>query len=145
MTTVPNQVDELRWPDHLVDASNVRAWISSVLPGHPRVDGPTKVLHVKTWGVIARFAIRTSNARPVASSTTDTPLIPTTRTERAGDVVFKASYISLFAHTPFAYELLGRCCPNDVPQLLAWDAGPGRMWTLFRLFEGVRVRETNRL
>jgi hypothetical protein len=145
MTTVSNQGDDLRWPDHLVDASDVRAWISSVLPEHPDVDGPTRVLHVKTRGVIARFALRMPYAHPVASSLPNTSLVPTPPPERGTDVVFKASYISLYAHTPFVYELLGRCCAGNVPHLLAWDAGPGRMWTLFRPFEGVRVREVNRL
>lgn len=145
MTTISSQADELCWPDHLVDASDVRAWISSVLPGHPAVTGPTKVLHVKEWGVIARFALSTSEAHPSPAFVTNTSLVSTTQTEHGEEVVFKASYISLFAHTPFVYELLGRCCAGSVPRLLAWDAEPGRMWTLFRPFEGVRVREINRL
>ena len=145
MTFVPNHGDDLRWPDHLVDASDVRGWIASVLPGHPHVDGPTSVLHVKTRGVVARFALRPPDAQPTTSLITNTSPRPTTSFEDGQDVVFKASYLPLYAYTPFVYALLKRCCAADVPHLLAWDAAPGRMWMLFRPFEGVRVRELQRL
>ncbi len=98
-----------------------RAWIRTVLPGNPTVDGPLTVHQLKPWGFTARFA-----AVPV------------------GEVIFKVSTLALYAHAPSVARLLTRHCPGQVPELLAAGDHDGQTWTLFRPFSGPTVAETRR-
>lgn len=109
------------WPDDLLTAEDVRAWIASALPGQPTVAGPEQVYQAKEWGVTARFEVA-SNASAVPES-----------------VVFKASLLPLFAHAPHVYTLLTRYCPSAAPNLLAWAPVETGSWMLFAPFGGVSL------
>lgn len=114
--------DEHVWPESLIQAGAVRAWIASVLPGTPEVVGPILVHQAKEWGVTASFAATGTEAR---------------------EVVFKAAWHPLFHEAPRVYALLDRHCAGRVPALLA-EARHGRQtWTLFAAFEGVPIEEVH--
>jgi len=113
--------DEHRWPDDLLDAAAVRAWIAAVLPGTREVAGPLYVHQAKEWGVTASFAA--SNDAGVR------------------EVIFKAGLLRLFADAPRIAALLTRVCPNAVPQLLAWEPHGEGSWSLFATFEGQSIEE----
>jgi hypothetical protein len=113
-------IDEQTWPATLVDAGEVRRWISSVLPGLPPVIGPLLVHQAKEWGVTASFAAAGAQAR---------------------EVVFKAAAHPLFVAAPHIYELLSRSCAGSVPELLAWTQPRlGQTWSLFAAFEGPTIQ-----
>ena len=107
------------WPDELLDVAAVRAWIGEVLPGRPEANGPTAVYKRRSWGVTARFAVGADPA----------PTLP-------GEVIFKATHLSRFAHAPRLYALLARHVPAHSPDLLAWRETDDGGWMLFRPFEG---------
>lgn len=123
---INNTSDEHKWPSAAVDAEEVQAWITSVLPTHPRVLGPVEVLQAKEWGVTARFV-----AVATASSTSSLAT--------AEEVVFKAGWLRLFAQAPAIYTLLSRRCQGHVPDLLATARQGDETWTLFRAFDGPTV------
>jgi hypothetical protein len=118
---------ELAWPATLVDAEAVRTWIASTLGGGQRrlrVVGPLQVHQAKPWGVTASFAILG-----------DEP-------DQAGEVIFKACLLPLFANAPALYELLTRRSPGATPALLAWAAPrAGHTWSLFAPIDGRGVEE----
>lgn len=114
-----NDEPQPTWPASLIDAADVRAWVADVLPGRPRVDGPIGVHRSNAWGCTARFAAT------LDSATTE--------------VVFKANFLPLSFTGSAVYELLGRCCPGDVPEILASVEEPGRRWELFAVFVGDTV------
>lgn len=116
MSHVPGHHEPATWLANAPAIDDVRAWIAASLPGHPAVSGPTTVLRAHAWGITARFAARA---------------IPTAPQE---DVVFKASFLPMEFPVAAPYRLLARCCPADVPELLAWADEPGRRWLLFRAF-----------
>lgn len=110
------------WPDKLLDAVAVRAWIAGALPGQPDVSGPTTVYKRRGWGVTARFAV---------AGGADVP----------PEVVFKATHLARFAHAPRLYALLARVVPAHVPDLLAWRPTDDGGWMLFRPFAGPTLEE----
>lgn len=108
-----NPVEE-KWPAGVVEVSEARDWIASVLPGHPLVLAPTEVYAAKAnFGVTARFAVSGGE-----------------------DVVFKANVYEGFDGAPFAFDLLSRHCAGQVPEVIAWQEDQGRSWILMRPFEG---------
>ncbi len=129
------QAGDYRWPDHLVDAATVRAWISSVLPGQPDVEGPSTVLYTKVWSVSARFAVQGYPVHSVAPAGLNLPLHSPLLVEHTGEVVFKASYTSPFVHGPHVYTLLNAHAAGTIPRLLAWAIEPGSTWELFQPFD----------
>src|SRR5262245_34434052 len=103
------ELDERAWPAALVDADEVRGWISSALPGQPEVVGPLLGHQAKEWGVTASFAAAGPQAR---------------------EVIFKAAAHPLFTAAPRTYALLSRRCAGSVPELLAWtEPLPGQTWS----------------
>jgi len=108
--------DRLPWPAARVDLADVRSWIAEPLPGQPPVDGPVTIHRSNEWGVTARFA--------------------TGRDHEPAEVVFKANFLPPSFTGAAVYEMLGRCCPADVPAILGSVEEPGRRWELFRVFEG---------
>jgi len=120
-----DEIDEHTWPEELVAAGAVHAWIASALPGRPEVVGPILIYIAKEWGVTASFAL--TGAGP------------------AREVVFKACLLPRFA-APAAriYPLLDRLCPGAVPHILATRTLPdGACWLLFDAFEGMPVAEAD--
>jgi len=114
-----DELDERAWPSALVEADEVRDWISSALPGQPEVVGPLLVHQAKEWGVTASFAAAGPQAR---------------------EVIFKAATHHLFTAAPRVHDLLSRHCAGAVPELLAWaEPRPGQTWSLFAAFEGQTV------
>lgn len=107
------------WPEDLLDASAVRVWIASALPGAPTVAGPERVYQAKEWGVTARFTVNRAQL------------------DTRESVIFKAILPPLFAHAPHVYALLTRHCPNATPELLAWSPTDAGAWLLFAPFTGV--------
>ena len=130
MTTAQTDDDDgagiHQWPSEAVDVEEVQAWIASVLPRQPRVLGPVEVLQAKEWGVTARFVAVTADV------STATPA-------SAEEVIFKASWLRLFARAPEIYALLSRHCQGSVPDLLAAARRGDETWTLFRAFDGSTV------
>ena len=118
----------LAWPADLLDASEVRDWIGVVLPGRPAVGGPVEIYREKGWGVTARFTVAAPKAAP--------PRQEAPHQWPAGGVVFKASALPLFAHSPAVGEMLNRQVPAATPQQLAHDWRHGQTWTLFAPFGG---------
>jgi len=107
--------DELsNWPRNLMEIRSVLDWITNVLPGHPAVSGPSRIFQSNTWSVVAQFD---------ASYTKDV--------ER---LVFKASHLSLFVHGPTVDSLLGRICPQNVPEIITYETWTDRAWCLYRPF-----------
>lgn len=123
MPSAARKTNVLSWPSKLLDVSEVQRWISDTLPGQPKVIGPTKIDHVKTWGVIGRFSIQNS--------------------QNEYEVVFKASHLSLFTYGPLVDDLLWQHCPKYVPQTLAWEEWPDRAWSIFLPFTGQTVSSIN--
>lgn len=103
-------------PEETIDASAVRAWIAEALLGRPHVHGPIVVHRSNAWGLTARFATRGGAVPP--------------------EVVFKANFLPHSFTGAAVYDLLGRHCPDDVPDLIVWVEHPRRRWELFRVFEG---------
>src|SRR5579859_436093 len=124
--TRANADDEGIWPDDLLNAEEIRAWIASALPGNPTIAGPEHVYQSKEWGVTARFAVTWL-------------AVAERRALPPESVVFKASLLPLFAHAPNVYTLLTRHCPGAVPDLLAWTPTGSGAWMLFASFGGVSV------
>lgn len=118
--------DEHEWPSTAIDAEEAQAWIASALPGQPRVLGPIEVLQAKEWGVTARFVAVTPDPSGPSHASAD-------------EVVFKASWLRLFAQAPEVYALLTRHCQGNVPDLLAAERRGDVTWTLFRAFDGPTV------
>lgn len=116
---------EPAWSASLIDPARVRAWITDVLPGHPHTSGPVNVHRSNAWGVTARFAA--------------------TDGSETSEVVFKANFLPMTFAGPAVYELLARCCPADVPDILASVEESGRRWELFAVFEGETVGTLGRL
>ncbi|MGH2354848.1 MAG: phosphotransferase [Chloroflexota bacterium] len=154
------------WPADLIDAEEVRRWIAFALPGRPQVTGPVTVHWAKSWGVTARFAIRAGPDQPPPSHI-HAMCQPVHPPHEFTEVVFKASLLPLFFYAPAVYTLLGRLCPQHVPELLAWELLPGRtfrgphvhtswskekwdsqegrLFTLFRPFAGQSVHASGNL
>ena len=116
--------DELRWPEERLPVEVVRDWISAALPGALPVEGPIRLYGGKEWGVTARFHTHTGTGVQA--------------------VVFKSCFLPRFRPGPL-FELLSRCCPGRVPELLAWREQEGRTDALFRPFVGRTVLETGKL
>lgn len=138
--------DEVTWPDDLLDAREVRAWIASALPGKPTVTGPELVYQAKEWGVTARFTViwprsrksahnQGQRVRPSGPLSVPRPFMAGT----PNHVIFKASLLPLFAQAPHVYALLTRHCPYAAPDLLAWTPVDGGAWMLFAPFSGVSL------
>lgn len=122
-----DEIDEHTWPEELVAAGAVRAWIASALPGRPQVVGPILIHMAKEWGVTASFAL----AGPGT----------------AREVVFKACLLPRFAASAARlYPQLDRLCPGAVPHVLATRTLPdGASWLLFDAFEGRPVAEADEI
>src|SRR5690242_9638166 len=126
-TDEADDLDEHTWPEELVAAGAVRAWIASALPSRPEVVGPILIHMAKEWGVTASFAV--------------------TGPATAREVVFKACLLPRFA-APAArfYPLLDQLCPGAVPHVLAIQMTPdGACWLLFDAFEGKLVAEADEM
>jgi hypothetical protein len=107
--------DEATWPANVLSITEAQSWISGVLPGNPEVSGPTKVYAAKDdFGVTARFSVRPEGE----------------------DVVLKANVYSGFNGAAFAFDVLSRHCPGNVPAVIAWQDDEGRSRILTRPFEG---------
>ena len=116
---VSERAEAGQWPTALIDPATVRAWIAEQGPGGSRVVGPIAVHRSNAWGVTARFHV--------------------TNQRQTTEVVFKANFLPLSFTGAAVYQLLGRCSPGDVPELIASVEEPGRRWELFRVFEGAIV------
>ncbi|WP_216327930.1 phosphotransferase [Deinococcus aestuarii] len=112
--------EERRWPDALLSVQDALIWIQAALPPHHTAQGPTALLNVKAWGVVARFHV----------------LAP-----EPYDVVFKVGALPLFRSAPRAFELAHLARPHHTPELLASRQDGEQTWTLFRAFEGHVVRD----
>ena len=135
------------WPAHFLALPPIQSWIASALAhsfGPIRDVTLTHVYEVKTRAVTARFAIRTRAQSPC-------------------DVVFKATLEPLFFYAPSVDRLVLRAAPRHVPELLAAEVvdvptfgeglppqaiAPeaamrrrGRLYSLYRPFAGIRVRQ----
>lgn len=108
------------WPSNLLSEQAVRSWIATNLPEVVSVEGPTKIEQVKSWGVAARFRVQF-------------------QTTAEQDVIFKASHSPIYTYGPDVDQLLMRYCPDQVPELLAWQAWPDKAWMLYRPFAAPHV------
>ena len=117
---------DLEWPRQWLDPADALRWISAALPAGHGVAGPTRIERVSSFAVTARFAVSSPAAPPV-------------------DVVFKASTLPLFGHAPNVDRLLMHCCPGETPELIASRNEPGRVWCLYRAFQGTEVADLNSL
>ncbi len=124
-------MNEQQWPSHLPDADKAREWITSVLPGHPAVVGPTAIYAAydspPDVRVTARFQVTGQQARPLL------------------DVVFRANYFLLLASSARVHAFLSRHCRSVVPEVLAWQEVEGGSYLLYRAFEGEIVEKTRSL
>lgn len=111
------------WPSSLPSLVEVRAWISSVLPGRPDVTGPTRMYAARAWGAVAEF------------------VLPASRDA----IIFKICLLPLYSASPVIHELLARYCPTHVPELLAWHEQRGETMMLFRPFSGRTVRSLHHI
>lgn len=111
------------WPSSLPSLVEVRAWISSVLPGRPDVTGPTRIYAARAWGAVAEF------------------VLPASRDA----IIFKICLLPLYSASPVIHELLARYCPTHVPELLAWHEQRGETMMLFRPFSGRTVRSLHHI
>ena len=116
------------WPAERVDVGEVRDWISSALPGHPRVTDPIVVYQVKVWGVTACFGIIWARSPDQRA--------PSDESNLDREVVFKAPLLPIFRAAPRIHRLLQRHCSGAVPELLTWAERPEGTWMLFRPFRG---------
>ncbi|MGH2517865.1 MAG: hypothetical protein ACRDHP_19635, partial [Ktedonobacterales bacterium] len=125
--TTDEDDEETAWPDDLLDAGEVRAWIASALPGNPVAAGPVRVYAAKEWGVTARFDVTPGDGSGGSG-----------RDGLPESAVFKASLLPLFASAPHVAALLTRHCSGIAPELLAWSpVEAGGAWMLFAPFAGV--------
>lgn len=113
-------MERSKWPIHLVDEEEVRAWIASTLPDVSAVEGPIKIEQVKSWGVVARFRVLSQGGD-------------------AQEVIFKASHLPLFTYGPVVDQRLMRYCPEHVPVLLGSQRWADKAWMLYQPFAGTRV------
>ena len=124
-------MNEQQWPSHLPDADEAREWITSVLPGHPEVVGPTTIYAAYNSPpdvrVTARFQVTGQQTRPLS------------------DVVFRANYFPLLASSARVHAFLSRHCRGVVPEVLAWQEVDGGSYLLYRAFEGEIVEKTRSL
>ncbi|GAA0906355.1 phosphotransferase [Virgisporangium aurantiacum] len=104
--------DELIWPEHMVSRDDMRAWLSTVLPGHPRIAAEVTPLRVKRWGATGVF---------VADG------VP---------VVGKHTQPALYPGGPAVHRFVQDVAPHAVAPLLAAQDGPGWQRTAFGLVEG---------
>lgn len=116
----------LNWPDTLPAATEAAAWLAQALPGQPRVSGPHQILRAKPWGVVATFEVQAAQAP-------------------AESLVFKASHLPLFTHSPRIDQLLMRHSPGDTPQLVAAHSAPSHCWSAYRHFSGTALEDLGSL
>jgi hypothetical protein len=95
--------------------------VAAALPGHRLTAGPT-VLNRTPWGITARF-----EAAPRAAAGPSEP------------VVLKATLDPELRHAGRLADLLSRRCAGLVPDLLARAEDGGRVFALYRWFEGAPV------
>ena len=105
------------WPDALLSTDDVRHWIDERFPRRTPATGPHAIYRSKAWGVTARFDLSPEGESPVS-------------------VVFKASYLPIFAQAPRISSLLAHHCPTAIPQPLAWTWHDDGTWMLFAPFTG---------
>lgn len=66
---------------------------------------------------------------------------------RVGDqstAVFKANRLAMFSNNEVIYELLQRCCPRAVPEMIGHRIGADGAWTLYRTVEGKSAKALGR-
>lgn len=112
------------WSDFAIDLANVRAWISSALPGGPALAEGCTILNRKDWSIVAEFHCA----------------------ETGEPVVYKISTLPRLSHAPRIFGLLSRHCSGMAPAMIAsrTSAG-GRAEMLFRKFAGEPIRDFPRL
>lgn len=116
--------EESQWPTDRLNVVAVRRWIASVLPNGWTVEGPTQLFGSKGWGVTARFETRSP--------------------DETQSVIFKSCPLPQFRPGPL-FSLLSCCCPDRVPELLAWREEEGRTDALFCPFVGRTVTKVGTL
>ena len=109
------------WPTALLSTDDVLRWIDEALPRRTPATGPHAIYRVKAWGVTARF---------------DLSFDLSDEGDSREPVIFKASYLPIFAQAPRISSLLARHCPNSTPQPLAWTWHDDGTWVVFRSFDG---------
>ena len=124
-------MNEQQWPDHLPDADKAREWITSVLPGHPEVVGPTMIYAAydspPDVRVTARFQVAGQQTQPLP------------------DVVFRANHFPLLSSSARVHACLSRYCRGTVPEVLAWQEVDGGSYLLYCAFEGEVVEKMRSL
>lgn len=109
--------EELSWPDDLVSRDELAAWLSSMLPGHPRIAPEVKPLRVKRWGATGVFL---ADGVPV---------------------VGKHAQPALYPDAPTVHRFVQDVAPHAVAPLLATQDGPGWQRTAFGFVEGRTAEE----
>lgn len=109
--------DELIWPDDMVSRDDMRAWLSTVLPGHPPIAADVTPLRVKRWGATGLFW---ADGVPV---------------------VGKHAQPALYPAGPAVHRFVQDVAPHAVAPLLAAQDGPGWQRTAYGLVEGPTADE----
>ena len=107
--------EELIWPEDMVSREEMRAWLCSVLPGHPWIAPEVTPLRVKRWGATGVFL---ADGVPV---------------------VGKHAQPALYESAPAVHRFVQDVAPHAVAPLLATQDGPGWQRTAFGLVEGPTV------
>lgn len=109
--------EELIWPDDMIQRDDMRAWLSSVLPGHPQIAPEVTPLRVKRWGATGVFLAD------------DVP------------VVGKHAQPALYPSAPAVHRFVQEAAPHAVAPLLATQDGPGWQRTAFGFVKGPTAEE----
>lgn len=109
-------MSHLSWPADGPDLADILSWIRHAFAGRT-VDGPTRVLRVKSWGVTAEFVV---DGRPI---------------------VVKHSQPVLYPQTRSIHTALEAVCPDAIPPLLAFAEEHGWQRTAFAVVAGKTVQD----
>ncbi|WP_152362332.1 phosphotransferase [Microlunatus speluncae] len=104
--------EELSWPEDMVPREEMRAWLSTVLPGHPRIAPQVTPLRVKRWGATGTFL---ADGVPI---------------------VGKHAQPALYPSGPAVHRFVQDVAPHAIAPMLATEDGPGWQRTAFGLIEG---------
>lgn len=104
--------EELSWPEDMVPRDDMRAWLSSVLPGQPQIAPQVTPLGVKRWGATGAFL---ADGVPVVGKHAQPALYPT---------------------APAVHRFVQDVAPHAIAPLLATEDGPGWQRTAFGFVEG---------
>ncbi|MBH0229097.1 phosphotransferase [Halobacillus yeomjeoni] len=116
---------EKSWREDLVKVADAKRWLVSNIPDAKKVEGPVEVFRSNDWGMTASFEVD--------------------QAVECKEVVLKIGFLPLFKTSPSIYRTLNKLNSEHVVSLITGEVKQSQTWLLFEKFEGIQLREFNRV